>query len=184
MLRTVALVTIALVLFSQAMPLRVATTTKPTTVAPSYPDSDYYAMQERINAALDMVSGHDFIYQWFPLLDDVVTVCYPFVGRIDADHCLVGIDNVRKSWSVGPFMSENAQVNNRFWLSKDGAATMGVFEYTTSGAYLLNNTTQACVVQFNGFVMWRLSPTNSSLLDLWLETPNSNRISETYPCTL
>lgn len=147
-----------------------------------FPDSAYDAMQQRIMTSLDSVTGRDFVYNWFPLLADNVTVCYPFVGTIDEEHCEIGLANVKRAWENGPFEGETALVQDRFWLSKKGTETMGVFEYTTSHSYFHSNTT--CVVQFNGIVMWRLSPTNSSLLDMWLETPNSNRLASTYPCNL
>jgi hypothetical protein len=153
-----------------------------TKVVSTFPDSDYDVMQQRILSSLDSVTGRDFIFNWFPLLSANVTVCYPFVGIVDGDHCEVGLAAVERGWGHGPYVGETSLVQDRFWLSKQGPSTMGVFEYTTSSSYAHNGTT--CVVQFNGVVMWRLSATNSSLLDMWLETPNSNRLADTYPCTL
>ncbi|CUG87294.1 membrane-associated protein, putative [Bodo saltans] len=147
-----------------------------------FPDSAYYAMQQQIITSLDGVTGRDFIYNWFPLLAENVTVCYPFVGFIDAEHCEMGLPAVKKVWEKGPFEGQTALVQDRFWLSKKHNQTMGVFEYSTSHSYFHGNTT--CVVEFNGVVLWRLSPTNSSLLDMWVETPNSNRLANTYPCNL
>jgi hypothetical protein len=145
-------------------------------------DSDYIAMQARIMKSLDSVTGHDFIYNWFELLSDNVTVCYPFVGVVDADHCEVGIASVRRAWGGGPFTGETALQQDMFYVTKQGTSTVGVFEYTTSSSYMHNGT--ACAVQFNGVVMWRLAANNASFIDMWLEMPNSNRLASTYPCGL
>lgn len=171
---------IAVMAVSAAVSLGIPVLRQPSELSPSIPDASFFLMQQKLLAAMDDVTGRGFIFNWLALLSPNVTVCYPFVGVIDTLHCLFGYDAVFDAWSKGPFETSVAIQQNSFWLSKSGSATQGVFKYTTSSSYLHNGS--ACVVQFEGVVSWLLDPHNTSSILQWLETPDSNRISATYPC--
>eukprot|EP00759_Apiculatamorpha_spiralis_P040554 PhF_6_TR39093/c0_g1_i1/m.58506 len=157
-----------------------------TTPQPTYTDDQYQAMQKTLLHIMDGVTGHDFVWNWINVLSEDVTVCYPFVGIIDPTHCLFGKEAVIKQWGVGIGVQSTAIQQEEFWLTKYPATgdTMAVWKYTTSSSYVAPSNTTSCAVQFGGTVMWVLDPNNATLISKWLETPQSDRISQTYPCKL
>eukprot|EP01098_Paradermamoeba_levis_P008188 TRINITY_DN3393_c0_g1_i1.p1 TRINITY_DN3393_c0_g1~~TRINITY_DN3393_c0_g1_i1.p1 ORF type:complete len:211 (-),score=46.69 TRINITY_DN3393_c0_g1_i1:300-860(-) len=149
----------------------------------SIPDSSYADMAVAIKKALDGVTGHDFVWNWIAMLSENVVVCYPFVGEINPTYCVFGLQEVKKAFGAGPFTNNTAIEQTSFYLSKNGGKTFGVWGYTTSAAYI-NSNNKACVVQFQGTVMFQLDENDHSKLSAWHEVPDSNRISSTYPCKL
>ena len=150
-------------------------------------DSDYYSMSDHLSSILDGVSGYDFVMNWIDILSNNVTVCYPFVGIIDSDYCLFGIDEVKKVWNNSQRANYTSIQRQLFYISKyppippQQTKKLGIWHYTTSAAYFSNDY-GSCSVLFNGVVNFALDPSNTSLILQWLETPDSNRINQTYPC--
>ena len=145
-------------------------------------DDDYYAMAQTLSSIMDCVSGYDFIMNWIDILSDNVTVCYPFVAQIDDEYCLYGLEQVKQAWIPNTSMTNYSSTEQtRFYISKYPPLKLGVWHYTTSASYLSDDY-GSCSVQFSGVVNFALDPTNTSLILKWLETPDSNRINNTYPC--
>ena len=147
----------------------------------AFPDSAFDVMQGRILAALDDVTGEEFMWNWIALMSDDCVVCYPFIGVISPEFCLFGKQAIISEWGKPPFVNSTAIQQDNFWLSKNGNRTAGIFQYTTSSAYV-SPSSQICAVQFNGVVVYELEASNTTLISKWLETPNSNRLEKTYPC--
>jgi hypothetical protein len=147
----------------------------------AFPDAAFHVMQERLLAALDDVTGEGFMWNWIGLMSDDCIVCYPFVGVISPEVCLYGKQAIIDEWGKPPFVNSTAIQQDGFWLSKSSNRTAAVWQYTTSSAYV-SPLSEICAVQFNGVVIYELEASNATLISKWLETPNSNRLSRTYPC--
>lgn len=148
--------------------------------------SAYESMQKTLLRILDGVSGHDFVWNWINVLSPNVIVCYPFVGVIGPRHCLMNKSAVINNWGKGIGVLSTAIQQESFWLTTNSNTgdTLAVWKYTTSSAYVSPSNKTSCTVQFGGTVLWDLDPHNASLISKWLESPQTDRIKQTYPCNL
>lgn len=147
--------------------------------------AQYDKMQATLLRRLDGTTGAAFVSNWLALLSPDVVVCYPFVGLVDPLHCRVGLQNVTNAWNPPDQhpQSSTSIEQDSYWLTQYDAATapVAIWHYTTASAYTPSGQTAACVVQFQGVVTWRLSAV-TGLIDMWLETPDTQRLATTYPC--
>ena len=144
-------------------------------------DNDYYKMANQLSSTLDCVTGYDFVMNWINILSDNVTVCYPFVGIINQNYCLFGLDQVKQAYNNSQGANFTSIQQEKFYISKYPPTKIGVWYYSLSSSYLSNDY-GSCSVLFDGVVNFSLDPANTSLILKWLETPDSNRINQTYPC--
>jgi hypothetical protein len=145
------------------------------------PDAAYRTMQTTLLKAMDGVSQHGFVFNWMNLLSDNVTVCYPFAGVVDSS-CELGLAQVKKVWAQQAAMNGTVAIEqDAYYISRSAAGLkLGVWSYTTAASYIHNG--KSCVVMFQGTAMYALDPTDPTRIITWLESPDQDRIDNTYPC--
>jgi hypothetical protein len=150
------------------------------------PYAAFYVMSTKLQAAMDRVSGAQYRLNWLAMLTEDVVVCFPFVGKMDEEHCLFGVPAVANATKftndTAAFI--NLQVDS-FWIAETPTASdiAGVWRYTQTSVFPQSvHGSGPCSIQWSGTVTFRLNPANTSQLTTWLESPDAVRYGSTSPC--